>query len=225
MKHFEEDASERFFKIRLKPGPRPDGKALLCLRSWDDPGSPALQPVVTVRVKVKVGPDAASLRLLRSWGALSHWRPRSRGGHRGGSGTLRNPGPLALHAACPPFATPWEVLSLALTAGLQGCPGDRGHHLSRRAHPSRPVRPAGPRVTCAAGMGCVALLPGTGCPSTPPPNQEGPLGPPHLCLWGCLTWGSHPQAQEAPSGLSVECHRGASMAGAGDPDRPPADAR
>lgn len=64
MKHFEQDASERFFKIRLKPGPRPDGKALLCLRSWDDPGSPALQPVVRVRVKVKVGPDAASLRLL-----------------------------------------------------------------------------------------------------------------------------------------------------------------
>lgn len=155
MKHFEQDASERFFKIRLKPGPRPDGKALLCLRSWDDPGSPALQPVIRVRVKVKVkvGPDAASLRLLSSRGALSHWPPRSRGGHRGGSGTLWNPGPLAPHAACPLFAAPWEVLSLALTAGLQGRPGDRGHHLSRRAHPSRPARPAGSRVTCAAGIG------------------------------------------------------------------------
>ena len=77
-------------------------------------------------------------------------------------------------------------------------------------------------LCCRHGVRCFA--PRNGLPQPPHPH-EGPLGPPHLCLWGCLTLGSHPQAQEAPSGLSVESYQGASVAGSGDPDRPPADAR
>lgn len=50
-------------------------------------------------------------------------------------------------------------------------------------------------------------------PTAPAPHEV-PLG--NLCLWGCLTWGSQPQAQEAPSGLSGEAYQGASVAGAGD---------
>ena len=148
--------------------------------------------MVRVRVKVKVGPDAASLRLLTDEVSESTF-PLASQEQTGTPRRVRDPAePQASGPTCrlPPLAAAWEVLSPALTVGLQGRSGGRGHPLPRRAHSSRPVRPAGSRVTCAADTGCVALFPGMRCPSPP---HESPPGAPHLRLWGCLTWGSHPR--------------------------------
>lgn len=215
MKHFEQDASERFFKIRLKPGPRPDGKALLCLRRWDDLGSPALHPIVRVRVKVKVDPDAASLRLLTDEVSGSTF-PLASQEQRGTQRRVSDPAePQASGHTC---RLPSPRCSLGGSVSCSDCwaPGtSRGQRTPLVQEgtllPACEACRVQGHLCCRHGVR--GSVPGNGLPQPP---HDGPRGAPHLRLWGCLTRGSHPQAQEAPSGLSVESYQGASAAGPGD---------